>query len=70
MRSTDGKVLGYDKHIKMGLFYGKVLGTIIGHVYGITKTLDVGKKPGSLDVSFDGSNNGKFEFFLWFIRIY
>ena len=38
---TDGKVLGYDEGIKLGLFDGKVTGTIIGNVYAITLGIDV-----------------------------
>ena len=54
--STDGKVLGYDEGIKLGLFDGKVLGNILGNVDGITLVLDVGTDLGSLYVSFDGYN--------------
>ena len=34
--STDGKVLGCDEGIKLGLSFGTVLDTIIGNLYGIT----------------------------------
>ena len=39
--------------------YGKVLGTIFGNVDVITLGIDVGTDMGSLDVSFDGSNDDK-----------
>ena len=58
--STDGKVLGSDKGIKLGYTDGKVLGTILGNVGGITRGIDIGTELVFLDVSFDGSNDGKF----------
>ena len=47
--------------IKLGLSSGKVNITILGHVYGIIFGIDVGTEMGYLDVSFEGSNDGKFE---------
>ena len=61
MWSTNGKVLGSDEGIKLRLYDTKGLGTILGNVDGITLGLDVGTDLGSLDVSFDGSNNDKSE---------
>ena len=43
----------------MGYTGGKVLGTILVHVYGIKPGLGVGTELGYLDGSFDGSNDGK-----------
>ena len=34
--TADGKVHGFDEAIKLGLYDGKVTGTILGNVYGIT----------------------------------
>ena len=62
--STDGKVFGSDEVIILGLFDGKVLGTILRNVDGITLALDVGTNMGYLYESFDYSNDGKFEVFL------
>ena len=42
MGYTYGKVLGSDEGIKMISNDGKVLGTILWNVYGITLSLDVG----------------------------
>ena len=39
---------------------GKVLGNIPGSVDVITLGLDIEIEPGSVDGSFDGSNDGKF----------
>ena len=39
---TDGKVLGSDEGIKLGLSDVKVLGTILANVDGIILGLDVG----------------------------
>ena len=39
--SSDGKVLGSDDDIKLGLSDGKVLDTILGNVYGIKLGIDV-----------------------------
>ena len=54
---TDIKVLGYYEVIKMGLYDGKVLVTILLNVYGITLGIDVGTELGSLDGYLDGSDN-------------
>ena len=59
--SADGRVLVSDEVIKLGIFYGEVIGTIIGNLDGITLGLGVGKDLGSLDGFFDGSNYGKLE---------
>ena len=39
---TDGKVLGSDEGIRLGLFYGGLLGTTLVNLYVITLGLDVG----------------------------
>ena len=57
--SIDGKVNGCDEGIKPALSKGKVLCTILGDVYGITRGLVVGTELVSLGGSFDGSNDGK-----------
>ena len=57
--STDGKVLGSDEGIKLGLSHGKVIGTILGNGDVITLGIDVGPYLGSLDRSVDGANDGK-----------
>ena len=48
----------------MGLSDGKVLGAVLGNVYGITLRVDVGTYLVSLDRYFDGSNDGKLEVLL------
>ena len=53
MRYTDGKVPGSDEGIKLGSTYGKVLGTILVNLDGITLGIYVGTDMGYLDVSFD-----------------
>ena len=58
LRFTDGKVHGSDKGTKLGLFYGKVIGTILGNVDGITLRFDFGTEMVSIDVFFDGYNDG------------
>ena len=58
---TDGKVLGSDEGIKLGISYGKLLGTILLNLDVITLRLDVGTDLVSLDRSCGGSNDGKFE---------
>ena len=58
---THGKVLGSDEGIKLGSIDGKVLGTILVNFYGTTLGIDVGTELGSLDRSFDVSNDGKLE---------
>ena len=47
--STDVKMLGSGKIIKLGLSGGKVLGTLIGNVYIIILGLDARTYLGSLD---------------------
>ena len=47
--STYGNVLGFYEGIKLGISGGKVIGTILRNVDGITLILDVGTEPGSLD---------------------
>ena len=59
--STDIKVLGSNKSIKLRSTDVIVIGTILGNVYGIKRVLDVGKDLGSLDGSFDGSNDGNIQ---------
>ena len=59
--STDGKELVSDKGIRLGYTYGKVLGTILRYVDGITLGIDIGTELGFLDESVYGSNNGKLE---------
>ena len=59
--STDGKVPESNEGIKLGLFDGKVLDTILGNVDVITIGFDVGTELGSFDGSFDVSNDGKIE---------
>ena len=54
-------MLGYDEDIKMGSNNGKLLGTILGNVYGIKHGLDVRTDLGYLDGSFDDSNDVKLE---------
>ena len=58
---NDGKVIGSDDDIKLGLSAGKVLGTIFGNVDVITLGFDVVIELGVLDGSFDGSNDGRRE---------
>ena len=59
--STDGKVCGYDKRIKLRSLDGRFLGNILGNVYIITLGLVVGTNMVYLDGSFDGSDDGKLE---------
>ena len=59
MGYTDGKVLGSDEGIKLVLFYGEVIDTILVNIDGITLGIDVGTELGYLYGSFDGSNDGK-----------
>ena len=56
---------GSDEGIKLGLFHGKSIGTILGNVDVITLGLDVGTYLDSLDGSFDGSNYSK----IWVLLI-
>ena len=62
--SNDGKVLGSDEGIKMGSNDNKALGPILGNVDVITLGIDVVTELGSLDESFDGSNDVKLEVLL------
>ena len=57
-------MLGSDEGIKLGLFGGKVLDTILGNIDGIILGLDVGIDTGSLYESFDGSKDDKLEVLL------
>ena len=57
---TDGKVIGSDEGIKQGLSDDKVLGTIPGNLYVITRGIDVGTELGPFDGSLDRFNYGKF----------
>ena len=59
--STNGKVFGFDEGIKLVLFYGKFLGTVLGNVYWITLVIDVGTDLVSLNGYLGGSNDGKLE---------
>ena len=61
---ADGKVLSSDDDNKLLLFVGKVLGTILGDVHGITLGLDIWTELGSLGESVDGSNDGKLDVLL------
>ena len=54
-------MIGSAEDIKLVSTDGKVHVTIIGNVDVITLGLDVGTDMGSLDVSFDGSNDDKRE---------
>ena len=58
MGFTDGKVLGSDEGIKLGLSGGKVLGTILGNVDEITLGINVGTELGSVNGYIDSSNDG------------
>ena len=59
--SNDGKLLVSDEVIKIGSTDGKVIGTILVNVDGITLGLDIGTNLGSIYGSFDAFNNGKLE---------
>ena len=61
LRYTNGKALGSNEVIKLGYTVGKLLGTILGNVDGITLELDVGIEMGSLYRSFDGDDDNKLE---------
>ena len=54
-------MLGSDEDIKLGLSDGKVIGTILGNVDGITLGIDVRTEMDYLDGSFDGSSGSKLE---------
>ena len=58
---NDDKVIGSDEGIKLGYTDGKVLGPILLNIDIITLGNDFGTELGSLDVSFDGYNDGKIE---------
>ena len=47
--STDVKVLGYDEGIKLVLYGGKLLGTVLGNVYETILGLDFRTELVSLD---------------------
>ena len=57
-------MLGSNEVINLVSLEGKVLDTFFVNVYGIIHGLDVGTKIGCLDVSFDGSNDGKLDILL------
>ena len=61
MGSTYSKVPGSDEGIKLGLFYGKVLGTILLNVDEITLGFGVGTDMVSVYGFFDGYNDGNIE---------
>ena len=64
-------MLDSDEGIKVGIFYGKVLGTILENVDGITLFIDVGTYLVYSYVSFDGSNYGKLEeLLIWGSLVY
>ena len=58
---TDSKVIVSDGKMQLGLCGGKVIGTIIGSIYGITLSINVGTEGVSLDGSFVVSNYSNFE---------
>ena len=58
---SDKKVLGSDEGIKLGSTNGKLLGTILVDVDGITLGINFGTELVSLDKSVVGSNNGYIE---------
>ena len=58
-------MLGYDEGIKLGLFDGKVLVTILGNIDVFIHGLDVGTYLSSLDGYLDGFKYNKLEG-LWF----
>ena len=63
--STDGKVLGSDEGIKLGLFDGKVLRTILWNVYAIIFVIDFGTNMGFIDGSSDQSNDVKLDVLIF-----
>ena len=68
---TDDKLLGFDEGIQVWLYDGKVIGTILGNLDGITHGIDVGTYMGSLEGFFYYSNYGKIEgLFLWGSLVY
>ena len=58
---TNIKVLGYDEGIKMVIFDGKAIFTILVRVDGIKLGLDIVTDLGHLYGSFDDSNDGMVE---------
>ena len=60
---NDGKVLGYDQGIKLGLSGGKFFGTILLNVYGIILGIYAGTDLVSLDGSFYNIHR-----FLWWSK--
>ena len=52
---------GFDKGIKLRLFDGKLIGTILVYVDVITLGIDVGTELGYLDGSCNDSNDGNLE---------
>ena len=54
-------MITYDKGINLGLSDGNMLVTILGNVDIIINGLDVGPNFGSLDGSFDSSNDGNID---------
>ena len=63
--STGGKVLGSDEGIKLGLFDGKVLRTILWNVYAIIFVIDFGTNMGFIDGSSDQSNDVKLDVLIF-----
>ena len=63
--STDDKVLGFYEVVKLGLFDGEVIGTILGDVGGITLGIDVVTELVSLDGSFGGIISWEFIGIYW-----
>ena len=61
MGYTDGKALGSNEGIKLGLSGSEVIGTILGNVDRITPGIDIETYMVSLDGYFDSYNDGKFE---------
>ena len=53
-------MIGSDESIKLVSNDGKVLGTIPGNLYVITRGIDVGTELGPFDGSLDRFNYGKF----------
>ena len=54
-------MLGSDEGVKLVLSGVGFIGTILGNVDGITLGINIGTYMVSLDLSFDGSNDGKLE---------
>ena len=64
MGSTDVKVLGTNEGIKLGMCYGKMVGTMLWNLDGITFGNNVETELGSLDGYFDFYNDFKLEILL------